>query len=313
MEFGYHNTSFASESAPFTEALIERARFLEDAGFEWFSLMDHLWQIPSLGQRDEPFLECYAGLSALAATTDSMELSGLVTCAHYRNPGYLAKQVASLDALSDGRAMLAIGAGWYADEYDALGIDFPAPATRIRQARDAVRLCRTAWTEPSPVDYDGEYYSLEDYYLDPKPDRIPVLVGGAGEQLTLRLVADEADRWNVPGADPEEYEHKLDVLREHCADLGTDYDGITKTVTLQTVVRDSESAAHDAYEELLGESERGPAVPREEFRGLLGPPAAVADTIERYRDLGVETLQIEPPKNDRETVERFADEVVPRF
>jgi len=313
MEFGYHNTSFVYDSEPLAEALVERARLVEDAGFVWFSLMDHLWQIPSLGRRDERFLECYAGLSALATATESMKLSGLVTCVHYRNPRYLAKLVASLDVLSGGRAALAIGAGWYEEEYEALGIEFPEPATRIRQVRDAVRLCRAAWTEPSPVDYDGEYYALDGFYLDPKPDRIPVLIGGAGEQLTLRLVADEADRWNVPGADPTEYEHKLDVLRNHCAELDTDYETITKTVTLQTVIRDTESAAHDAYESHKAETERGVLVPREEFRGLVGSPDQVAETIETYRDLGVEVLQIEPPRNDRETVEWFVDEVAPQF
>lgn len=313
MDFGYHNTSFVYDSEPFTDAFLDRARRLEDAGFTWFSLMDHLWQIPSLGYRDEPLLECYSGLSALAAVTDSMELSGLVTCVHYRHPAYLAKLVASLDALSDGRAVLAIGGGWYEEEYEAMGLDFADPERRIKQVRDAIRLCRAAWTEPSPVDYDGEFYSLDDFYLDPKPEDVPVLVGGAGEQLTLKLVADEADRWNVPGADPEEYEHLLDVLREHCETMGRDYDDVTKTVTLQTIVRDTDSAATAAYEDRLAATERGVPIPREEFRGLVGSPATVAETIERYRDLGVETLEIEPPKNDRETVDRFLDDVAPQF
>jgi alkanesulfonate monooxygenase SsuD/methylene tetrahydromethanopterin reductase-like flavin-dependent oxidoreductase (luciferase family) len=313
MDFGYHHTSFADEAAPFADAMLERARLVEAAGFSWFSLMDHLWQIPSLGRRDEPFLECYAGLSALAAVTDSMTLSGLVTCVDYRHPAYLAKLVASLDSLSDGRAMLAIGGGWYGAEYEAMGIPFADPATRIRRVRDAIRLCRTAWNDPSPVDYDGEYYSLDGFYLDPKPEEIPVLVGGAGEQLTLRLVADEADRWNVPGADPAEYEHKLDVLREHCETMDRDYDSIAKTVTLQTIVRDTDGAAHDAYENRLAETESGVSIPREEFRGLVGSPATVAERIERYSDLGVDALQIEPPNNDRETIERFVDDVMGEF
>lgn len=313
MEFGYHNASFVyDDDRPLVDSLVDRAQFVEDAGFSWYTLMDHFWQLAGIGRHDEPFVECYTGLSALATATDEMELSGLVTCAHYRNPAYLAKTMASLDTLSEGRGVLGIGAGWYDDEYEAVGIDFPDAATRIRQLRDVVRLCRTAWTEESPVDYEGEYYDLDGLYLDPKPDDVPVLVGGAGEQLTLRLVAEYADRWNVPAADPETYEHKLGVLRDHCGDVDRPYDGIEKTVTLRTVIRESTEAAHEAYEDLLAETVRGPA-DRDEFRGLVGTPAEVADGVERYRDLGVDTLQIEPPRNDRETTERFVDEVLPEF
>jgi F420-dependent oxidoreductase-like protein len=312
MDFGYHNASFAYDDEPLADAMIERAQFVEEAGFTWYTLMDHLWQLPMVGAKTEPFVECYAGLSALAAATEEMELSGLVTCAHYRNPAYLAKLVNSLDVLSNGRAVLGIGAGWYEDEYDAAGIDFPPADARIRQLRDVIRLCRTAWTEESPVDYEGEYYDLDGLILEPKPDDIPVLVGGGGEQLTLRLTAEHADRWNLPGADPDAYEHKLDVLRGHCEDVGRDYDGIAKTVTLTTVLRETTEAAHEAYEDLMSRSDRGPT-PREEFRGLVGTPAEAAELVAEYRDLGVGTLQIQPARNDRESVERFVDDVQPEF
>jgi alkanesulfonate monooxygenase SsuD/methylene tetrahydromethanopterin reductase-like flavin-dependent oxidoreductase (luciferase family) len=272
---------------------------------------DHFWQLSGVGYHDEPFVECYTGLSAVAAATDSMRLSALVTCVHYRNPALLAKTVASLDSLSGGRAVLAIGAGWYEDEYDAAGLDFPPADERIRQTRDAIQLCETAWTEPSPVDYDGAYYDLDGLILEPKPD-VPVMVGGGGEQLTLRLTAHLADAWNVPGSDPETYAHKLDVLRDHCDDLGTDYDAIEKTVTLQTCLRGTTGDAHGAYERLMTDTEAGPT-PRDEFRGAVGTAAEVADLVETYRDLGVDTFQIQPVKNDRETVERFVDDVYPEF
>jgi alkanesulfonate monooxygenase SsuD/methylene tetrahydromethanopterin reductase-like flavin-dependent oxidoreductase (luciferase family) len=105
------------------------------------------------------------------------------------------------------------------------------------------------------------------------------------------------------------YEHKLGVLGEHCEQAGTDDDAIEKTVTLTTVIRETTAAAHDTYEELLAASDNGPA-PREEFRGLVGTPAEVAGLLGRYEELGVDTLQIQPPKNDRETVERFVDDVL---
>ena len=312
MEFGYHQSSFAFEEEPLGDALLDRAQFVEDAGFTWFSLMDHFWQLPGIGRKDEPLVECYAGLSAIAAATDSIELSGLVTCVHYRNPAYLAKLVGSLDSLSDGRAVLGIGAGWYDEEYDAIGIEFPDAAERVRQLRDVIRLCETAWYEESPVDYEGEYYTLDELYLDPKPDDVPILVGGGGEQLTLRLTAEYADRWNVPGADPEEYEHKLAVLYDHCQNEGRDYEDIEKTITLRTVVRDDSDGAHETYERLLEESVRGP-VGREEFRGLVGTAGEVAELIETYGDLGVDTLQVEVLRDDRESLERFVDDVMPEF
>jgi F420-dependent oxidoreductase-like protein len=316
MDFGYHTTSFVyrgeDDSKSVHESLVDRAQFLEDAGFSWFTIMDHFWQLPGIGYPDEPTIECYTGLSAVAEATEEMELSGLVTCVDYRHPAYLAKAMASLDSISEGRGVLGIGAGWFDDEYDAANIEFADPSTRIRKLRDAIRLCRTAWTEESPVDYEGEYYDLDGFYLDPKPDDVPVLVGGGGEQLTLRVTAEYADRWNIPGADPATYEHKLDVLREHCEDVGRDYGEIAKTVTVNALVRETTEEARDAYEELLAETPEGPP-PREEFPGSVGTPAEVADHVQTFRELGVETYQIEVPKNDRETVERFADEVVPQF
>lgn len=316
MEFGYQNASFVYRDAPddqsLVDAMVDRAQFVEDAGFTWYSLMDHYWQLAGIGLHDEPFVECYTGLSALATATESMELSALVTCAHYRDPAYLAKAMASLDVLSDGRGVLAIGAGWYEDEYDAIGIDFPDAAERIRQTRDVIGLCETAWYDDSPLDYDGEYYDLDGFYCEPSPEEIPVLVGGGGEQLTLRLTADRADRWNIPGRSPEQYAHKVDVLEGHCADLGRDPDEIELTVTLSTVIRDSTEAAHAVFEELKAETESGPP-DRDEFRGLVGTAEEVAEQVAAYEAVGVDTLQIQPPKNDLETTERFVDEVAPAF
>ncbi|MFB6121311.1 MAG: LLM class flavin-dependent oxidoreductase [Halobacteriaceae archaeon] len=316
MDFGYHNASFVYHDDPDERSLVDsltaRAQFVEDAGFSWYTLMDHFWQLSGVGYHDEPFVECYTGLSALAEATDEMELSALVTCVHYRNPAFLAKTVASLDSLSEGRAVLAIGAGWYEDEYDAAGLAFADAETRILQTRDAIDLCKAAWNEESPVNFEGDYYELDDLYLNPKPDDVPVLVGGGGEHLTLQMTADKADRWNLPGAEPERYEHKLDVLEGHCEDLGRDFDDIELTITLTACIREDSEDAHEAYEDLQGDTPRG-AAGRDEFRGLVGSPAEAAEIVETYRELGADTLQIQPPKNDRRTTELFVDEVAPQF
>lgn len=309
MKFGYHHPWFGDDPAVVKEELINRVRFLEDAGFGWFSMMDHLWQLPLVGTRDEPFVECYTGLSAVAAVTESMDLSALVTCPHYRHPGFLARTLASLDLLSGGRAMLAIGAGWYEAEYEALGVDFPDPATRVRQLRDVIKLCRAAWTDESPVTYAGEYYKLDGFVLEPKPD-IPILVGGPGEQLTLRVAAEYADAWNTINRSVEVYAHKIGVLREHCDAADRDIDDLETTFTATVVIRSGTNDAHAAYESLTGETDHGP-IPRGKFRGLVGTAEEVAAAIDAYRRAGMDTFQIMVPRNDRETLERFADDVMP--
>jgi alkanesulfonate monooxygenase SsuD/methylene tetrahydromethanopterin reductase-like flavin-dependent oxidoreductase (luciferase family) len=316
MDFGYHNSSFVyhgtDDDKSLVEAMTDRAQLVEDAGFTWYTLMDHFWQLAGIGHHDEPFVECYTGLSAIAQATERMELSALVTCVHYRNPGYLAKTMATLDHLSEGRGVLAIGGGWYTDEYDAVGIEYPDGPTRIRQTRDAIQLCKAAWNEPSPLDYEGEYYDLDGFYCDPKPEEIPVLVGGAGEQLTLRLVAHHADRWNYTTAPPDDLEHKLSVLEDHCERYDRPLEDVEITFTCETLLRATTEAAHDDYERLASETENGPT-PRDGFRGLVGTPAEAAELVETYRDLGVDTFQIQPVKNDRQSVELFVDEVQPQF
>ncbi len=313
MDFGYHHASFDyvdRPDSPAIESTVERAQWLESEGFTWFSLMDHVWQLPFVGQRDEPFLDCYTALPAIAQATDTLELSALVTCPHYRNPGYLGRTLATLDHVSGGRAVLGIGAGWYEDEYDAMDLEYPDIATRNRQMRETIEICRAMWTEDSPVSYQGEHYEIDDFYCDPKPDDgIPVLVGGGGEELTLRATAEYADRWNVPSGDPDAIDHKLDVLEGHCEDLGTDDDAITKTVGNRTVIRESSEDAHETYEELMARTEEGPT-PREEGRGTVGSPAEVAHRLERFDEVGVDTFMLMVPSNDRRTVELFVDEVM---
>ncbi len=312
MDFGYHHASFDypdEPDRPAIESTVERAQWLESEGFDWLSLMDHVWQLPFVGQRDEPFLDCYTALPAIAQATGSLELSALVTCPHYRNPGYLGRTLATLDHVSGGRAVLGIGAGWYEDEYDAMDLDYPDIETRNRQMRETIEICRAMWTEDSPVSYAGEHYEIDGFYCEPKPDEIPVLVGGGGEELTLRATAEYADRWNVPSGDPETIDYKLDVLEGHCDDLGTDYDAIAKTVGNRTVIRESSEEAHEVYEELMERTEAGPT-PRDEGRGAVGSPAEVARRLERFDEVGVDTFTLMVPANDRRTVELFVDEVM---
>ena len=314
MRFGYHHSSFAGagDRPPF-DAVLERARRVEALGFDLLTFMDHVWQLPHNGATDEPFFDCYTALPAVATVTDRIGLSALVTCVHYRNPALLSKMVASLDHASGGRAVLGIGAGWYEDEYDAYGYDYPEPAECVSQLADAVQLAKAMWTEASPVTFEGEHYRVEDAILEPKPvqdPHPPVLVGGGGEQLTLRVVAEHADRWNVPMVDPSTYEHKLEVLAGHCEREGRDYDEIEKTVLARALLRETTQDAHEAYEAVVPGAE---PTGRDEYRGLVGTAEDAAGVVEQFRDLGAEMVMVAVPRNDEETVERFAEEVVPEF
>ncbi|MHB9287913.1 TIGR03560 family F420-dependent LLM class oxidoreductase [Halobacteriales archaeon Cl-PHB] len=316
MEFGYHHHSFYSEGdSPVFDSVAERVRYLDAAGFDWVSCMDHLWQIGINGYADEPFFDAYTTLPALAAWTDSVELSALVTCPFYRNPALLGRTLTTLDHISDGRAVLGIGAGWADHEFAAYGYDFPETPERIARMVDTIQLVKAMWTQESPVTYRGEFYEIEELVLEPKPVRDPhppILIGGGGEQLTLRAVAEHADRWNIPSTGPEEYDHKLSVLRDHCETVGRDYDEIDKTVVHWVVIDDTTEAAHRRYDRLQADTEAGPT-PRGEDRGLVGTADDVIEGLETYRDLGVDMFVVKPPKGDDETVERFVEDVMPSF
>jgi alkanesulfonate monooxygenase SsuD/methylene tetrahydromethanopterin reductase-like flavin-dependent oxidoreductase (luciferase family) len=318
MDFGYHQYSFiyADEpDRPTVEAMRDRVGWLDDAGFSVYSVQDHFWQLEFNGYHDETFFDSYTLLPWVAGFTDAMRLTPVVACVHYRNPAYLGRIVSTLDHLSGGRAILGIGAGWYEDEYDAYDVPYPDGATRVRQLRDAIELIKAMWTESSPVSHEGRYYDTEDLYLDPKPVQDPyppVLVGGQGEQLTLRVVAHHADSWNAVGNTPESFAHKLEVLWGHCEDLGTDYDAIEKTILHTVFLRDSTEQAHEDYERLMEATETGPE-PREERNGAIGTPEQAREYVQSFADAGADTFMIKTPKNDRRSVELFVDEVMPAF
>ncbi len=315
MRFGYYNASFEYDSDNKTDAAVSLARRLERAGFDTFTLMDHLQQIPFIGAPEEPFFDCYTLLPAVAQATDEIELSALVTSPGYRNPAYLGRVLTTLDHVSDGRAALGIGAGWYEAEYDAYGYEFPDAPTRIAQMRETIELVRAMWTEESPVSYEGEHYAIEDLVLEPKPvqGELPVLIGGGGEELTLRAVAEHADRWNLPGGSPEGFAHKQEVLAEHCADFGRSPEAIEGSSLMGCVIRDTTDAAHGAFERLRAKSGTGVTADRDEFRGLVGTPEDVIELVSRFEDVGADMLVVRAERNDEETIERFCGDVLPSF
>lgn len=210
------------------------ARAAEDAGVTNLSLMDHYFQLEMMGSADQPMLEGYTSLGFLAGLTSTVELQLLVTGVTYRHPGLLAKIVSTLDVLSGGRAVLGIGAAWYEREHRALGVPYPPLAERFERLEETLQIVRQMWSDDDGP-FEGRHYQLAETINSPRPVRPPpIMVGGGGEKKTLLLVARYADACNLfasPGADAvAAVDAKLDVLRWHCVEEGTDFDDIQKTI-----------------------------------------------------------------------------------
>jgi F420-dependent oxidoreductase-like protein len=234
VELGVHyaNMSFPGWETRLVDQLVGTAQAAEAGGAELFTVMDHWFQMENLGGPPEPMLEAYAALSHVAAVTDRIRLSALVTGATYRHPGLLAKIVTTLDQLSGGRALLGIGAGWYEREHDGLGVPFPSTAERFERLEETLQICLQMWSEDNGP-YDGRHFRLTETVCVPAPlarPHPPIMIGGAGEKKTLRMVAQYAQWCNIYGESPAVMEHKLGVLREHCEAHGTDYDSIRRTM-----------------------------------------------------------------------------------
>jgi F420-dependent oxidoreductase-like protein len=223
----------AGGAATFQADLATVARTADDAGFDYIALMDHFFQIASFGPPEDDMYEAYTTLGYLAACTSRARLLTLVTGAIYRNPGVLAKMVSTLDVLSAGRAWLGVGAGWNEEESRGLGIPFPPVAERFERLEETLQICLQMWRDDQSP-YAGKHYQLERPLNRPQPlsrPHPPIMIGGSGERKTLRFVARYAQACNLfPSPD---LPHKLDVLREHCAAEGRDYDEIEKTCYFQ--------------------------------------------------------------------------------
>jgi F420-dependent oxidoreductase-like protein len=217
--------------APALRAIGEAA---DGSGIDTIWVMDHFFQLePMIGPADSAMLEGYTTLSYLAGITERVRLGTLVTGVHYRPPGLLAKTVTTLDVLSGGRAWLGMGAGWYERESLGLGFPFPPMSQRFEQLEETLQVVLQMW-DGDRKPFAGDHYRLEEPINSPQvlsQPRPPILIGGGGEQKTLRMVAQYADAANLFAfAGPEELGRKLDVLRAHCEGVGRDYDEIAKTV-----------------------------------------------------------------------------------
>jgi alkanesulfonate monooxygenase SsuD/methylene tetrahydromethanopterin reductase-like flavin-dependent oxidoreductase (luciferase family) len=276
----------------------------EAAGWESVWTWDHL--LPIFGPWDQPIFEGWSLLMGLGPLTTRVRLGLMVGANTFRNPGHTAKLATTLDHLSNGRAVLGIGGAWFEREHDAYGVPFGSGfGERLDRLDEAVMLMRRL-LDGERFSHDGQPYTMHDALNEPRPIQahLPILVGGSGPRKTLRTVARRADAWNTSGT-VEEVRDRLDILAEHCADVGRDIATIEKTVSFPMVLRDDSADAETAYRALLDANGTPDAgnVPV-----LLGSPAEAADRIRPYAEMGFTTVIVRmPAPYDRETIDRMAD------
>jgi alkanesulfonate monooxygenase SsuD/methylene tetrahydromethanopterin reductase-like flavin-dependent oxidoreductase (luciferase family) len=207
-----------------------------------------------------------------------------VLCNSFRNPAHLAKMAATAQALSGGRLVLGIGAGWNQEEYRAYGWPFPSAKVRIEQLAEAIQVIRAMWTQ-APASFEGRHYRIDGAYCEPPPDPTPpIMVGGAGEKYLLRVVAQYADWWNYVYAGREAYAHKQEVLQEHCRDAGRDYGEILQVLHMGILIADSDT-------ELARLQARDDVRPADD-NTIAGTPEQVAEQLRSVIDQGAGRITV---------------------
>ncbi len=305
LQFGWRVPAFpvdGSSSTEFTQQIHDNLRQISGK-YHSAWVADHFIPWAQFQADDTPTLECLTAINYLAGAHPDLYFGSIVLCQSYRNPALLAKMTASLQWLSGGRFIFGIGAGWKQDEYEAYGYPFPQPGVRLAQLEETVQIVKRMWTE-TPATFEGKHYQIKDAWNEPKPNpRPPIMIGGGGEKVTLRIVAQHADWWNFPGGTLENYSHKLDVLRQHCDDVGRDYDEIRKTWACERVA----VGATEAEAKRMAESSP--------FGGndlLVGTAEQVADNLRLFTDLGVSYFMFRfCDFPHAEGALRFAEEVMP--
>jgi alkanesulfonate monooxygenase SsuD/methylene tetrahydromethanopterin reductase-like flavin-dependent oxidoreductase (luciferase family) len=283
----------------------------EGMGYDSLWVCDHLYgpQSPRI-----PILEAWSLVAALAAVTSRVEIGTLVTPAGMRNPAQLGKEIASIDNIAGGRIIPGVGAGWMPREFTDFAVPFLPTGQRLGQLRETVELWKRMWGDEPEVTYEGKYVQAKNVVCEPKPVRQPpLLIGGAGEKVTLKLAAREADIWNNLAAQQGLLPRKIDVLKRHCADVGRPFEEIVVSQQcLVTIAPDEESAGPmvETAKKIFGGHMGDPTGPL----AISGSPKRVREQIQKHIDLGCTMFVMEFFGRDtREAGKLFAETVLPEF
>jgi len=280
-------------------------------GFDSLWVCDHFYgpQSPQL-----PILEAWSMIAAIAAITERVELGTLVTPAGMRNPAQLGKTIATVDNIAGGRVIAGLGGGWMPREFTDFGMPFHTTGQRLAQLAETVELFKRMWGDEEEVSYDGEYVKANGVVCQPKPPRrVPVLIGGAGEQVTLNIAAREADIWNNLAGHQAALGRKIDVLHRHCDAVGRNPDEIVASQQcLVTIAPDDARAGPmaDQAQRIFGGHMGDPKGPL----AITGTPERCAEQIHKHIDLGCTMFVIEFfGKDTQEPAQLFAEAVMPEF
>ena len=292
------------------ETMSRCAREAEQAGFDAVFLYDHFHTVPT--PQLETVFECWTSTAALARDTRTIRLGQMVTCNSYRPPSLLAKMASGIDVMSRGRLILGIGAGWYEHEYTAYGYEYPETPERLRMLRESLQVIKAMWTQDLAT-FEGRYYRVLGAINEPKPvqkPHPPIWIGGAGERVTLKLVAQYGDACNF-NADVATVKHKLDVLREHCEAVGRDYATILKTVEFYALF-----GKRSEIDRVVADTARRTGQDESFIRSWhpqQGDAGRMAELIHEYAEAGVDYFIVNLPNAfEGGVLARFAEEVFPR-
>jgi F420-dependent oxidoreductase-like protein len=290
----------------------------EKSGFDGLFICDHL-----MGRNEEtyrqPCLDPWVTLGGLAQATRKITLGTLVSAVGFRYPSLLAKMGATLDHVSGGRLQLTVGAGWHEPEYKAYGIPFPHVAERMQQLREAVQIIRSMWTQDQAT-FEGKFFKIDGAWCYPRPVSPKIWVGGGGEKMLLRIVADLADGWNAVGLSVDEYARKVEVLRLFCESAGRKLNSIERSYYGTCLVGSNENEFRESFNRYYGQyrkAEESMETFLERMRStrpFVGTAAEVAEKMKGFQELGVSYFILYfPDKDGLSLLKRFADLVMPRF
>ena len=290
----------------------------ERSGFDCLFICDHL-----MGRNEEtyrqPCLDPWVTLGALAQATKKISLGTLVSAVGFRYPSLLAKMGATLDHVSGGRLLLTVGAGWHEPEYKAYGIPFPPVGVRMQQLREAIQIIRSMWSQ-DPATFEGKNFKVDGAWCYPRPTSPQIWVGGGGEKMLLRIVADLADGWNAVGLNVDEYARKVELLRNLCEDAARKLNTIERSFYGTCLIGSNENEFRESFNRHYGQYRRTEES-MEAFvermrstRPLIGTAAEVEEKMKSFQELGVSYFILYfPDKEGLGLLRRFADLVMPRF